>query len=162
MSPASDVRGIGIAVSSPKHLPSSSSYPLDLSGLGGTTGSNATAGFALRVTGTHKLLHNCMMDLQVECLEHSTFQKTKTNLRKTIRVFIILITTVILKIICPLFSLRKYVENFHSIHVHIGSTNVTSRSCCDSIGIYTGNAIELQIGQIPNHPECRLAGTCKF
>ena len=34
------------------------SYPLDLSGLGDPAGSKATAGVALRVTGTHKLLHH--------------------------------------------------------------------------------------------------------
>jgi hypothetical protein len=38
---------------SPRHLSSSGSYPLDLSGLGDHTGSNATAGLALRITGTH-------------------------------------------------------------------------------------------------------------
>jgi hypothetical protein len=43
---------------SPRHLPSSGSYPLDLSGLGDPTGSNATAGLALRVTGTHKPLYH--------------------------------------------------------------------------------------------------------
>jgi hypothetical protein len=35
---------------SPRHLSSSGSYILDLSGLGDPTGNNATAGFALRVT----------------------------------------------------------------------------------------------------------------
>jgi hypothetical protein len=41
---------------SPRHFSSSGSYPFDLSGLGGPTGSNATAGLAVRVTGTHKPL----------------------------------------------------------------------------------------------------------
>jgi hypothetical protein len=44
--------------SSPRHLSSSGSYPLDLSGLGDPTGSNAIAGLALRVTGTHKPLYH--------------------------------------------------------------------------------------------------------
>jgi hypothetical protein len=42
---------------SPSHLSSSGSYPFDLSGLGDPTGSNATAGLALRVTGTHKPIY---------------------------------------------------------------------------------------------------------
>jgi hypothetical protein len=43
---------------SPRHLSSSGSYPSDLSGLGDPTGSNAAAGLALRVTGTHKPLYH--------------------------------------------------------------------------------------------------------
>jgi hypothetical protein len=43
---------------SPRHLSSSGSHPSDLSGLGDPTGSNATAGLALRVTGTHKPLYH--------------------------------------------------------------------------------------------------------
>jgi hypothetical protein len=43
---------------SPRHLSSSGSYPLDLSGFGDPTGSNTTAGLALRVTGTHKPLYH--------------------------------------------------------------------------------------------------------
>jgi len=39
----------GIGVSSPRRLSSSSSCPLELSGLGDSTGSNAAADFALRV-----------------------------------------------------------------------------------------------------------------
>jgi hypothetical protein len=39
---------------SSRYLSSSGSHPLDLSGLGDPDGSNATAGLALRVTGTHK------------------------------------------------------------------------------------------------------------
>jgi hypothetical protein len=39
-------------------FPSSVSYPLDLSGLGDPTGSNATAGLALRVKGTHKPVYH--------------------------------------------------------------------------------------------------------
>jgi len=41
---------------SSRYLSSSGSYPLDLSGVGYHAGSNATAGLALRVTGTHKPL----------------------------------------------------------------------------------------------------------
>jgi hypothetical protein len=48
---------------SPRHLSSSGSYPLDLSGLGDLTGSNATAGFALRVTGTHKPLYHGKVEI---------------------------------------------------------------------------------------------------
>jgi hypothetical protein len=48
---------------SPRHLSSSGSYPLDLSGLGDPTGSNATAGFALRVTGTHKPLSHGKVEI---------------------------------------------------------------------------------------------------
>jgi hypothetical protein len=43
---------------SSRYLSSSGSYPLDLSGVGDPAGSNATAGLALRVTGTHKPLHH--------------------------------------------------------------------------------------------------------
>jgi hypothetical protein len=37
------------------------------------TGSKATAGFALRVTGNHKPLHHGEVKLPLEGLEHSTF-----------------------------------------------------------------------------------------
>ena len=40
------------------YLSSPGSYPLDLYGLGDPAGCNATAGLALRVTGTHKPLHH--------------------------------------------------------------------------------------------------------
>jgi hypothetical protein len=43
---------------SPRHLSSCGSNPFDLSGLGEPTGSNVTAGLALRVTGTHKPLYH--------------------------------------------------------------------------------------------------------
>jgi hypothetical protein len=39
------------------YLSSSGYYLLDLSGLGDPVGSNAIAGLAIRVTGTHKPLH---------------------------------------------------------------------------------------------------------
>jgi hypothetical protein len=48
---------------SPRHLSSSVSYPLDLSGLGDPTGSNATAGLALRVIGTHKALYHGKVEI---------------------------------------------------------------------------------------------------
>jgi hypothetical protein len=48
---------------SPRHLSSSGSNPLDLSGLGDTTGSNATTGLALRVTGTHKPLYHGRVEI---------------------------------------------------------------------------------------------------
>ena len=43
---------------SPKHLSSTGSYPLDLSGLGNSTGSDTTVGLALRFTETHKPFHH--------------------------------------------------------------------------------------------------------
>jgi hypothetical protein len=53
-------------IPSPRHLSSSGSYPLDLSGLGDPTGSNATAGFALRVTGTHKPLYHGKVEMPIK------------------------------------------------------------------------------------------------
>jgi hypothetical protein len=43
---------------SSRYLSSSGSYPLDLSGVRDSAGSNATADLALRVTGTYKPLHH--------------------------------------------------------------------------------------------------------
>jgi hypothetical protein len=51
---------------SPRHLSSSGSYPLDLSGLGDLTGSYATAGLALRVTGTHKPLYHGKVEISTK------------------------------------------------------------------------------------------------
>jgi hypothetical protein len=48
---------------SSRYLFSSCSYPLDLSGVGDPASSNATAGLALRVTGTHKPLHHDKVDI---------------------------------------------------------------------------------------------------
>jgi len=48
---------------SSRYLSSSGSYPLDLSGVGDPAGSNATAGLALRVTGTHKPLHHDKVEI---------------------------------------------------------------------------------------------------
>jgi hypothetical protein len=48
---------------SPRHLSSSGSYPLDLSGLGDPTGNNAAAGLALRVAGTHKPLYHGKVEI---------------------------------------------------------------------------------------------------
>jgi hypothetical protein len=48
---------------SPRHLSSSGSSPLDLSGLGDPTGSNATAGLVLRVTGTLKPLYHSKVEV---------------------------------------------------------------------------------------------------
>jgi hypothetical protein len=53
-----------------------------------------------------------------------------------------------------------YVEHFHPIHVHLPSTKARSRNSCEGIGIYIVNVTELLTGQIPNQPQCRLAGTC--
>jgi hypothetical protein len=41
-------------------------YPLDLSGLGDPIGSNATAGLALRVTGTHKPLYYGKVEIPIK------------------------------------------------------------------------------------------------
>ena len=46
---------------SPRHLSSSDSYPFDLSGLGDPTGSSATAGLAVGVTGTSKPRHHWLL-----------------------------------------------------------------------------------------------------
>jgi hypothetical protein len=51
---------------SPTHLSSSGSYPLDLSGSGDPTGSNATAGLALRVIGTHKPLYHGKVEIPMK------------------------------------------------------------------------------------------------
>ena len=48
---------------SSRYLSSSGSYPLDLYGVGDPAGSNATAGLALRVTGTHKPLHHAKVEI---------------------------------------------------------------------------------------------------
>jgi hypothetical protein len=59
---------------SPRHLFSSGSYPLDLSGLGDPTGSNATAGLALRLTGTHKTLHHGKMEIPIKGKGHEALK----------------------------------------------------------------------------------------
>jgi len=46
-----------------RYLSSSGSYPLNFSGVGIPAGSNATAGLALRVTGTHKPLHHDKVEI---------------------------------------------------------------------------------------------------
>jgi hypothetical protein len=51
---------------SPRHLSSSGSYPLDLSGLGDPAGSNATTSLALRVTGTHKPLYHGKVEIPIK------------------------------------------------------------------------------------------------
>jgi hypothetical protein len=48
---------------SSKYISSSGSYPLDLTGVGDPAGSNATAGLALRVTGTHKPLRHDKVEI---------------------------------------------------------------------------------------------------
>jgi hypothetical protein len=55
---AFSIGGILSKFPSSRYLSSSDSYSLDLSGLGDPADSNATAGLALRVTGTHKPLHH--------------------------------------------------------------------------------------------------------
>jgi hypothetical protein len=50
----------------PRHLSSSGSYPLDQPGLGDPTGKDATAGLALRVTGTHKPLYHCKVEIPIK------------------------------------------------------------------------------------------------
>jgi hypothetical protein len=49
-----------------RHLSSSVSFPLDLSGLGDPTGSNATASLALTVTGTHKPLYHGKVEIPIK------------------------------------------------------------------------------------------------
>jgi hypothetical protein len=51
---------------SSRYLSSSGCYPLDLSGLGDPVVSNATAGLAIRVTGTHKPLHHEKVEIPSE------------------------------------------------------------------------------------------------
>jgi hypothetical protein len=48
---------------SSRYLSLSGSYPLYLSGVGDPAGSNATAGLAFRVTGTHKPLHHDKVEI---------------------------------------------------------------------------------------------------
>jgi hypothetical protein len=63
---ASGIRGVLLDFPSPRHLSSSGSYPLDPSGMGDPTGSNATAVFALRVTGTHKPLYHGKVEIPIK------------------------------------------------------------------------------------------------
>jgi hypothetical protein len=70
---------------SPRHLSSSGSYPLDLSGLRGPTGSNTTASIALRVTGTHNTLHHGKWKIPLEGLKNMQESKYHTRKLKNIR-----------------------------------------------------------------------------
>jgi hypothetical protein len=67
---------------SPRHLSSSGSYSLNLSGLGDPTGSNATADLALRVTGTHKPLYHGRVEIPTKgiLLSHVMILFTLHNL----------------------------------------------------------------------------------
>jgi hypothetical protein len=56
---------------SSRYLSSSGSYPLDLSGVVDPADSNATAGLALRVTGTHKPLHHDKVEIPSGGLGHN-------------------------------------------------------------------------------------------
>jgi hypothetical protein len=49
-----------------RYLSSSGYYTLVLSSLGDPTGSNDTAGIALKVTGTHKTLHHKKVQIPLE------------------------------------------------------------------------------------------------
>jgi hypothetical protein len=60
----------------PRHLSSSVSYPLDLSGLGDPSGSNATAGLALRVTGTHKPFYHGKVEIPIKAEKVISVTKT--------------------------------------------------------------------------------------
>jgi hypothetical protein len=62
---ASGIREFLLDFPSPRHLSSSGSYPLDLSSLGDPTDSNATAGLALRVSGTHKPLYHGKVEIPI-------------------------------------------------------------------------------------------------
>jgi hypothetical protein len=61
---------------SPRHLSSSGSYPLDLSGLGDPTGSNASADLAPRVTGTHKPLYHGKVEIAIKGIYNHIPQTT--------------------------------------------------------------------------------------
>jgi len=63
---ASGIRGIFIRVPSLRHLSSSGSCPLYLSGLGNPTGSNTTAGLVLGVTRIHKPLRSSKVEIPLE------------------------------------------------------------------------------------------------
>jgi hypothetical protein len=60
---ASGIGGIFIKVPFFQVSLFSGSYPLDLSGVEDPAGSNANADLALRVTGTHKLLHHNKVEI---------------------------------------------------------------------------------------------------
>jgi hypothetical protein len=64
---------------SPRHLSSIGSYPPALSGLGDPTGSNATAGFAFRVTGTHKPLYHGKVEIPIKGKSRLVFYKMSLN-----------------------------------------------------------------------------------
>jgi hypothetical protein len=64
---------------SPRHLSLSSSYALDLSGLGDPTGSNATVGLALRVTGTHKPLYHGKVEIPIKGCASNEVKNVKTE-----------------------------------------------------------------------------------
>jgi hypothetical protein len=68
----------------PRHLSLFGSYPLDLSGLGDPTGSSATAGLALRVTGTQKPLYHARWRYQQRGIYiglcNCMLSKLKTNI----------------------------------------------------------------------------------
>jgi hypothetical protein len=66
---------------SPRHLSSSGSYPFDLSGLGDPTGSNATAGLALRVTGTHTPLYHGKVKIPTKRNSYYSFTNTTCGLK---------------------------------------------------------------------------------
>jgi hypothetical protein len=57
--------GFLLDLPSPRHLSSSGSYLLHVSGLGDHTGRNATAGLALRVTETPKSLYHVKVEIQI-------------------------------------------------------------------------------------------------
>jgi hypothetical protein len=65
---ASGIREFLLDFPSPRHLSSSGSYPLNLAGLGDPTGSNATAGLALMVTGNHKLIYHGKVEIPIKGL----------------------------------------------------------------------------------------------
>jgi hypothetical protein len=65
------------------------SYPLDLSGLGDPTGSSATTGLALTVTGTHKPLYHAKVEIPTKGEEYcnplnmTVWKNTRTKLPDT-------------------------------------------------------------------------------
>jgi hypothetical protein len=87
----------------PRHLSLSGSYLLDLSSLADPTGSHATAGLAVRVTGTHKPLHHIKVEIPMEGIPQYT----------EIKCHVVLNTNVIL---CVLHFLLTLVAIFRSVN----------------------------------------------
>jgi hypothetical protein len=88
---------------SSRYLSSSGSYPLYLSGLGDPAGSNATAGLALRVTGTHKPL--CYDKVKIPSGGHSYYNSRKLKVYITYMVSLIFLFFFLLSLMYIFVSL---------------------------------------------------------